>query len=108
MRLADNLALHGQVVLTEASSSFSDLYLREDSLVGKPPGFNYTDITELQDFSNLRIRQLYFEAGVSHLISGRYNLEYNVSYNDLNDYQPYIVNATGSRFGTFFRFNWLF
>ena len=107
-RWSENTTLHGQFVLTEASSSFSGLLLDPSTLVGTPDGFNYTDITELQDFSHLRMRWFYLEGGLKQLLAQRFILETALTYQDYNDNQPYLVDTTGSRFGVLTRINFLF
>ena len=107
-RLSDTTTLHGQFILTEASSSFSGLNLDASTLVGTPPGFNYSDLTELQDYSHLRMRWYYLDGGLKQLMAQRYALEAALTYQDYNDYQPYLVDTTGSRFGVLTRINFLF
>lgn len=108
LAVASGLSLHGQVVYTEASSSMSDLFLDDSPLPGIPDGFDYSSISELEGFSNLRIHWWYFEGGVKQLFSDDYVLEYALTYDDWDDKQPYIVDSTGSRLGMLLRFNWLF
>lgn len=108
LRVSDKTTLHGQVVLSESSGGFSDLAL-DDSRVPKiPPGFNYTDITELQDYSNLQIRWWYLEGGFKQLFTQNFVFEYYITYNDYDDKQPYIVDTTGSKFGMLARLNLIF
>ena len=108
MHLNEKLILQGQASFTEASSAFSDLYLDDSSLPKIPPGFNYADISELAEFSRLRTRWWHVEGGLKQLLHDRYALEYNITYDDYNDEQPYLVNTTGSKFGLMLRFDWLF
>jgi hypothetical protein len=106
--LAEKLILHGQASYTEATSAFSDLYLDDSSLPKIPPGFNYADISELGDFSRLRTKWWHVEGGLKQLLGESYALEYNVTYDDYDDAQPFLVNTSGSKLGLMFRFNWLF
>ncbi len=108
MRLSDSTTLHGQVVLTESSGGFSGLDLDDSQVPKIPPGFNYTDVTELEDYSNLQIRWWYLEGGFKQLFTQSFVFEYNITWNDYNDNQPYIVDTTGSKFGMLARLNWVF
>lgn len=42
------------------------------------------------------------------MLGESYALEYNVTYDDYDDAQPFLVNTSGSKLGLMFRFNWLF
>lgn len=106
--MSDKSTLYGQLLLTEASSSQNGLFLDDSSLSGTPPGFDYASVTEIQDYSNLRLRWWQFEGGLKHLFTENVAFEYAVTYSDLNDYQPYLADRTGSRLGMLSRLNWLF
>ena len=96
------------MVLSESSGGFSGLNLDDSQVPKIPPGFNYTDITELEDYSNLQIRWWYIEGGFKQLFTQSLVFEYNITWNDYDDRQPYIVDTTGSKFGMLARLNWVF
>jgi hypothetical protein len=95
-------------MVTKSWGKFEGLRLDESSLVGVPPGFNHLDVTQLQDYSDLKMRWWYLEGGIRQLIADRYVMEYALTYQDYSDYRVYLTDNTGSRFGMLLRFNWLF
>ena len=108
LKVSEKLVLHAQTVFTEASSGFSGLNLDPSGLPGQPPGFDYPALSEIQDFSNLRLRWWYFEGGIQHQVQPKLLWETNLTYDNYTDSQSYVVNTTGKRFGALARLNWFF
>jgi hypothetical protein len=108
MKMNNKISAHGQVSLTEASGSFSGLQLDPSGLEGIPPGFNYAGISEMGNFSNLRMRWWYLEGGLQHLVGKHMVMDYALTYQDFRDSQAYLVDTTGTNLGLMVRANWLF
>ena len=72
------------------------------------PGYNYLAVSDLGDYSRLRMRWWFTEMGVRQAVASRFLVEYALTYPDYRDSQAYIVDASGKNWGFLFRLNWTF
>jgi hypothetical protein len=104
----EKFSAYGQLVLTEASSSFYDLALNPNDVPATPNGFDYVSISDMGDYSDLRMKWWYLEGGISHNIGAHTVFEYALTYDDYDDGEPYLADTSGKKLGLLFRANWLF
>ncbi len=65
-------------------------------------------LSDLENYSRLRVRWWYPEAGVRQMLRQQFIMEYAMTYQNYQDKQPYLVDMTGKNLGFILRLNWLF
>jgi hypothetical protein len=108
LRFTERITAHSQTTYTEASGSLSGLSLDPTQVSAIPPGFDYVALSELGDYSRLRIRWWGLEAGMRQMLGGQVMLEYALTYQNYKDIQPYLVDKTGKNLGFVLRLHRLF
>ncbi len=108
MRLTDQISTYGQVVMTEASSGFTGLNLDPAKVSAIPAGFDYRAVSDLGNYSRLRMRWWNTEVGVRQMLGKSFQFDSALTYDRYRDSQPYLEDYSGKHWGAQFRVHYFF
>jgi len=108
VRFTGRLTTCASASMAEASASFSGLSLDPSQVQAAPAGFDYRAISDLGDYSRLRMRWWVVEAGLRQVFADRFLFDFALSYDNFRDEQPYLVDNTGKMWGFKLGLNWIF
>lgn len=108
LRFTDSLTAYHQTSYTEGTSGLTGLKLDPTKLSATPAGFNYTGLSDLGNYSRLRMRWWYTETGMRQMLRQQFMMEYALTYQNFRDSYTYTENKTGKNLGFVLRLNWLF
>jgi len=104
----DRSRLYTQFSVNESSSALGDLLLSTAGLPGTPVGYDYTNVSDLGTYSDLRVRRLLQVVGYEHRIAERLVFNNELWWHDYQDGEPYLFKSTGRNIGLRVSLHWLF
>jgi hypothetical protein len=106
--LSDRSRVYTQFTWTESSSSLGGILLSTAGLPGSPAGYNYTNVSDIYNDSNLRTRRLLQVVGFEQRLADRLVLQNELWWHDYKDGEPYLFDTNGRNIGFRFSLNWIF
>jgi hypothetical protein len=104
----DRSRIYTQFTFNESSSSLGGILLDTTGLPGLPAGYNYTNVSDLNNHSDLRVRRLLQVVGVEHRVADRLVLQNEIWWHDYKDGEPYLFDTNGRNIGFRIALNWIF
>lgn len=106
--LSERSRLYTQFSWNESQSALGGIALSTVGLPGTPVGYNYANVSDLNTYSDLRVRQLLQVVGLEHRVAERLVLRSELWWNDYQDGEPYLFDTNGRNIGFRASLNWIF
>ena len=106
---SSRLEVFANTTVNSGSGAISGLMFDPTVLPGQPAGLDFImQSNTMSGFSALEVRQAVQSVGVNYRLTD--NLVFNslFQYNDFNDSQPYLFDATGRHVSFMAGVNWIF
>jgi hypothetical protein len=106
--LSERSRLYTQFTYNESSATLGDISLSTAGLPGLPSGFNYTNVSDLNSYSDLRVNRLLQVVGLEQRLGDRFVLQNELWWHNYNDGEPYLFDTNGRNVGFRVSLNWIF